>query len=120
VSHTRGPWELDTAKDRDGRYHIVNGPIPSGINPEFGYPVCDTSNRHHCITPKEDAANARLIAAAPELLEALKRVIYHPLRGATPEREREFWEEEKALGRGDAGDWLFALAVIAKATGGTE
>lgn len=74
MNHTPGPWELDTAKDRDGRYHIVNGQLPKGINAEFGYPVCDSSNRHHCITPQEDAANARLIAAAPEMLRVLQEI----------------------------------------------
>lgn len=75
MNHTPGPWELDTAKDRDGRYHIVNGQLPRGINPEFGYPICDSSNRHHCITPQEDTANARLIAAAPQVLNALKELV---------------------------------------------
>ncbi len=37
----------------------------------YGYPLADTMNRHYCISPEEDAANARLIAAAPAMLEAL-------------------------------------------------
>jgi hypothetical protein len=74
LGHYPGPWELDSAKDGDLRYQIVNGQVPKGINGDFGYPVCDTMNRHHCIAPEEDEANARLIAAAPELLEALEAI----------------------------------------------
>jgi hypothetical protein len=72
MSHTPGPWEIDTAKDRDGRHHIIHGPVPNGVNPDFGYPICDTSNRHHCITPQEDAYNTHLLKAAPELLQACR------------------------------------------------
>jgi hypothetical protein len=68
-------WELDSAKDGDGRYFVIHGQLPKGINGDFGYPVCDTMNRHHCISPDEDEANARLIAAAPELLAALSEAI---------------------------------------------
>lgn len=75
MSHTPGPWEIDTAKDRDGRHHIIHGPVPNGVNPDFGYPICDTSNRHHCITPREDADNARLLAASPQLLAALQKLL---------------------------------------------
>lgn len=61
-------------------------------------------------------ANACLIAAAPDLLEALQRTLYQPLTG-NPSHERlvEFWEYEKTQGRGDADDMLFALAAIKKA-----
>jgi hypothetical protein len=68
-------WELDSAKDGDTRYFVIHGELPKGINGDFGYPVCDTMNRHHCISPDEDEANARLIAAAPELLEALELLL---------------------------------------------
>jgi hypothetical protein len=67
-----GPWQLDSAKDGDTRYHIIHAQLPPGINADFGYPVADTMNRHHNISPVEDLANALLIAAAPELLEALE------------------------------------------------
>jgi hypothetical protein len=84
MSHTPGPWEIDTAKDRDGRHHIIHGPVPNGVNPDFGYPICDTSNRHHCITPREDADNAHLLKAAPKMLFVLRYVL--PLLEA---KERE-------------------------------
>ena len=75
TKHTPGPWEFDSGKDGGSRYQIINGQLPKGINGDFGYPVADTMNRHHCIAPEEDEANARLIAAAPELLEALRQMV---------------------------------------------
>lgn len=71
VSHTPGPWRLHiNFPDR-----IVAGGV--GINHRFvadcrclsGSPVY----REHFTPPQEEAlANARLIAAAPDLYEALK------------------------------------------------
>ena len=71
--HTPGPWEADRAKmDEGGHYYQIDGQQLVGNLP---YTVADTLNRHFCISPDEDAANAHLIAAAPELLEALKDVL---------------------------------------------
>lgn len=81
IRHTPGPWELDSAKDGDGRYQIINGQLPKGINGDFGYSVADTMNRHHCISPEEDEANAKLIAAAPEMAELLLRAFTHVTHG---------------------------------------
>lgn len=74
MEHTPGPWELDSAKDTDGRYHIINGQVPKGISADFGYPVADTMNRHHCISPEEDQGNGQLLAAAWDMLNALERI----------------------------------------------
>jgi hypothetical protein len=51
-----------------------------------------------------------------DLLEALKRILPHPIFGTTDiAKEREFWEYEKTQGRGCADDMLFALNAIEKA-----
>lgn len=70
-SHTSGPFELDHATDNGTRHFIVHGKLPGGLNAEFGYPICDSLNRHHCVSPEEDEANGKLFAAAWDLREAL-------------------------------------------------
>jgi hypothetical protein len=82
VTQTPGPWELDSAKDGDSRYFVIHGQIPAGINADFGYPVADTMNRHHCVAPDEDEANARLISSAPQLLRVAKDAADFLLRTA--------------------------------------
>lgn len=79
MNHTPGPWDFDgcsdTGKPSSGdncRYHQIDAPTPEHLATSFHYTVADTMNRHHCISPEEDSANARLIAAAPELLAACK------------------------------------------------
>jgi len=75
INCSAGPWELDSAKDGDTRYQIIHGQVPKGINADFGYPVADTMNRHHCISPEEDRANGHLLAAAFDLYTQLKALI---------------------------------------------
>ncbi len=75
--HTPGPWVLDTIQTSVGICHRI-GPFPPR-RPD------DETVRHACLyadypsacnpADKELEANARLIAAAPELLEALELVI---------------------------------------------
>jgi hypothetical protein len=74
MEHTPGPWILDSAKDGDSRYQIIHGQLPKGINGDFGYPIADTMNRHHCIAPEEDADNGRILASAWDMLNTLERI----------------------------------------------
>ena len=100
MPHTPGPWDFDgctRTNEENRRYHQIDGPTPRGVNPAYPYTIADTSNRHHCIDPEEDAANARLIAAAPALLDALKQVV------AVADRDTSIFD--------------LARAVIAKAEG---
>jgi hypothetical protein len=63
-------------------------------------------------------AKRRIELAGPELLEALKRILPHPIFGTTdPKKEREYWEYEDREGRGEAKDVLFALSAIDRAEG---
>lgn len=71
--HTPGPWELSEAvyKEGFGTYRRVEQVQ------EFGDVVASVCIRHavnHTLDACGDA-NSRLIAAAPELLEALKEVL---------------------------------------------
>jgi hypothetical protein len=74
AKHTPGKWTADHCSEHrvndDPGHWQIDGPTPMGLNNTMPYTVADTSNRNYCISPEEDEANARLIAAAPELLEA--------------------------------------------------
>lgn len=64
--HTPGPWIVR---------HLTGFPLQISTAPDvngFGMPIADCSKRN---LPAEALANARLIAAAPDLLEALKAMI---------------------------------------------
>ena len=94
--HTKGPWRLNGKR-------VEYGPIIAGD----GFCVAIVSR-----DPREAEENARLIAAAPALLEALE------------EAERVIrWAAQEAAGRvksGIVGGWLHhadkCAAAIAKAT----
>jgi hypothetical protein len=77
--HTPGPWEA--LKNNYGQVLIV----------------VRSTNDFVCAVPDECEADARLISAAPDLLEALKRVCSHGYRSSP--------------------DWDNARAAIAKAEG---
>ena len=68
--HTPGPWTIDTegkVTDLDGR---VIAPLVHGHNvPSLAYP---RGSGQYIAEDDGGAANARLIAAAPDLLEALE------------------------------------------------
>ncbi|WP_429941841.1 hypothetical protein [Achromobacter xylosoxidans] len=79
TNHTPGPWTLETVRTVSGFCHKV-GPFPA--RREGGDP------RHACLysdypsesnpADQELLANARLIAAAPELLKALEAIVNDP------------------------------------------
>jgi hypothetical protein len=97
--HTEGPWAIETN-------HVVAGAVRVA--------VVDTPNLHAGVDWVEADANARLIAAAPALLDALHSALasYRP----------SF--VHPGMGRHDptelpAPEWVLqARAAIAKATGG--
>ena len=106
--HTPGPWKAHfeeayfvTGPDRGRVAMMMNLKGPHGLGGRR--------------SGEESAANARLIAAAPELLEALKQILAaycgvmrsefdFPSRPWTPERDNDI-------------DALQAIAAIRKATG---
>lgn len=68
-THTRGPWTIEQATD-GRRKGYIRGPKSNGAGGRIAVArVSEAGNG-----PSEQAANARLIAAAPDLLEALRQI----------------------------------------------
>lgn len=68
MTHTPGPWRVSTSKIR----RVITG---------HGIVICNAVMRHAATEKTKDAieaeaiSNARVIAAAPELLEALDNLV---------------------------------------------
>ena len=93
---TPGPWLLRTTPTSAGLCHIVSA---SGWRGAFIYGDGIRKGVDDALPKAQElAANARLIAAAPDLLEALKRCKFDSLNMTLEDRE-------------------FCRAAIAKATG---
>lgn len=111
AKHTPGPWTADRmlipprAKDRRCGF-VVNGPDDNG-DPPFAIRICDLRVPRGIDGFAEGQANASLIAAAPDLLEACRQLI------AMFDGEDECTEILDALG----GPSSPIRAAIAKAEG---
>lgn len=92
AQHTPGPWQVEARK---GETWVCRS--DSAVLARLG-------------AAKEIRANARLIAAAPELLEAVRALMSDIEQGADP--------SDKQCQR-VSGSWGKALAAIARATGAT-
>ena len=92
-THTPGPWHMG-AGNGEGSIFAYNGRIRLELGGTTLYPIAQIGRGWNEV---EDEANARLIAAAPEMLAALQSLA-HPM--ASDE------------------DLQNALAVIAKVKGG--
>ena len=100
AKHTPGPWATEYDINEHGSDCVI-------VTKDYNYRICDIYSRSNDgMTVPDDAAsaNARLIAAAPDLLEALK--VCADLLADYDEAEGE---------EGDA--YREALAAIAKAEG---
>jgi len=75
IHTTPGPWELGNLLDEQAVLHLAVW--PGGMEPgAIGNPVCMVSPTEKLSV--QDWANARLIAAAPELLDALRNLQANP------------------------------------------
>lgn len=123
--HTPGPWKWS------GEYtHPCGKPAWTllGRHGLYGILTCDQGSAPQDLN---DEANARLIAAAPDLLEALTKKVQDAeqqmfedwLEFNSPSGDHEAiqrqWLESNDY-RGFSGEWREQLDAIAKATGGAR
>ena len=92
MKHTPGPWKICRHNHRDGELWltVVNGAWDLTHNYAKHRDIVADA-RFSAMSDEENEANARLIAAAPELLEALQKI------------DKILWEEglSKSYGRKD-------------------
>jgi len=72
MSHTPGPWKIFEGWGADKRRPVIVDSIPDVDGKFVGNCICYAAS-----TNPDIEANANLIAAAPEMLEALKMVLQH-------------------------------------------
>ena len=72
--HTEGPWQSQHDFDMEGVCRII-GAIDGPDDGRFHYRVVCEIDPDGSLDAKEQYANARLIAAAPELYEALSGIL---------------------------------------------
>ena len=93
-NHAPGPWQL-------------SGKTVSHIWKTRRYAVATVNGK--LFTPECTAANARILAAAPELLDALRGLLEHYWTGRGPRNVKKHYSEMVAVAA--------ALAAIRKSTG---
>jgi hypothetical protein len=103
--HTLGPWKTDDIESGDCNRYVL-----AGNHEEAQIIARITLKTFVGPTQSESEANARLIAAAPELLEALRNILMHIGKGRENGVE---WVCEPI----HCDEIKDARAAIAKATG---
>jgi hypothetical protein len=112
--HTEGPWRVRTEIGTFGDVVDANDAPLAQAQLRQGDAGSWLANGGQ----PERQANAHLIAAAPELLAALKGLLPQTFVGDHPvERIVKHWEYEREQGNGLAPFVLAAYAAIAKAEG---
>ncbi len=81
IEPTPGPWKQD--------WHYIVAPDPSGVHPDIYIAEIAVEDEEGRIAPPEQqAANGRLIVAAPALLAACRMVVERWERGDLAEAAR--------------------------------
>ena len=117
--HTPGPWKIGHGcLPGDSGFSIVSDNVRAANVKVVAecWPCTIVSEEHR----QEVFANARLIAAAPDLLKALTEFVKNEggiWGNPTHKQLVSHWLYEKAEGNGMADLMLFTLETIAKAKG---
>lgn len=104
---TPGPWSIESETSHNGEFAII---APDGTHPDPWNIAQTYGSVGHGEGEDEALANARLIAAAPDLAEAVRRQVENIERWretgipATPEESKSIYEQ--------------LLAALTRATGG--
>jgi hypothetical protein len=101
-AHTPGPWSLETVPTVCGICHKV-GPMPAmreGGKPGSACLYVDYPTPGHPVAI-ELQANARLIAAAPDLLDALELLLREEEAGTVCEIDRQTARAAVAKAKGE-------------------
>ena len=108
--HTPGPWMVHPYINQQGPHNKAKDVGPNGLA------LAVALGRFEAAWSEEDEANARLIAAAPDLLAALKDVMEgdHYEECPTP------YFEEKGVSGECSAKCARMRAAIAKAEGGKD
>lgn len=93
TAHTPAPWFVGNADVEACRWDIYS-PYPNGGGADIAHVIYDTAAAP---TEAEGLANARLIAAAPELLDALSDMYAWLGGSARTPTEREAVEKARAV-----------------------
>lgn len=101
VKHTPGPWVFGRTSD-DKRLILGEGATRYVATVQ----IHQTPRKMGLWMEDEREANARLIAAAPDLLEAAVKLVGHPDLGTIRYTDGDMWKDAEAL-----------RAAIAKAEG---
>lgn len=102
---TPGPWRVDITRREYSTAVLFDTRVTGGVRIRCVAEVIHPAAPRNTLGAQEREANAQLIAAAPDLLEACRRLLGWA-----------FWDQGGSAGR----DAEFARAVIAKATGEKE
>lgn len=81
IEHTKGPWTVEAVNSERLHDICLDYPVPAGGNPILVATVFGDDDLPP-IDNREASANARLIAAAPDLLAVCKALL-DPLRANT-------------------------------------
>ena len=109
-THTPGPWKYDWAPKGDNIISIYHTDNDSG----YVRYICDTIGTDTPLIPENDS-NARLIAAAPDMAQALGELIAEFEREADENLERAMGPMICAYSYEDTIGISFARAALKKA-----